>query len=176
MTEGVGAFPSASQAVSEDGAGVVVLVFRMDGREHALPVQNVVEVLRMVAAMPLPEAPPWVYGVINFRGRVIPLIDLRSRLGAPRREPDLSTPIIVVQANEMVAGLMVDEVVDVLTLRSEAVDAPVRVPPAAPGSAVSGVARRGDRLLLLLEPGHLCESSVDLRLPLHVEEIRESVR
>jgi purine-binding chemotaxis protein CheW len=148
----------------------------MDGREHALPVEDVVEVLRMVAATPLPEAPPWVCGVINLRGRVIPLIDLRSRLGAPRREPDLSTPIIAVQANDVAAGLVVDEVVEVLALPREAVDSPDRVTAAAPASALSGVARRGDRLILVLDPQRLLEGSVDLRLPLDVQEAHEAHR
>jgi purine-binding chemotaxis protein CheW len=171
MTERVVPSRPASQAASED-AGAVLLVFRVEGREHALPVKDVVEVLRMVAATPLPEAPPWVGGVINFRGRVIPLIDVRSRLGAPRREPDLSTPIIVVETNEVAAGLVVDEVVEVLALRSEAVDPPGRVTASAP--AVAGVARQGDRLILVLDGERLCDGSVDLRLSFAVEETREA--
>lgn len=141
-----------------DIAGVGVLVFCIDGREHGVAVEDVVEVLRMVASTPLPEAPPWLGGVINFRGRVIPLIDVSSRLGAPTRPRDLSTRIIVVLADESPVGLIVDDVVEVLTLPAEAVDA------ARPGAdavpAVSGVARDGDRIILLVDRGRLCEGSV----------------
>lgn len=145
-----------------DAAGVMLLVFRLEGREHALPVEDVVEVLRMVAATPLPEAPPWVDGVINVRGRVIPLVDLRRRLGAPRREPDVSTPIIVVQAAETATGLVVDEVVELLVLGSEALASPA---PVTASSAVAGVAREGDRLILVLDRERLCAGSVDHHLP-----------
>jgi purine-binding chemotaxis protein CheW len=140
-----------------------LLILRMQGHEHALPVDDVVEVLRMVAATPLPDAPPWVSGVINLRGRVIPLVDLRSRLGAPGLEPDVSTPIVVVEADGATVGLVVDEVVEVLALPSEAMTLPG--PVTAASTAVSGVARAGDRLILVLDWGRLCEGSADLRLP-----------
>jgi purine-binding chemotaxis protein CheW len=158
----------------EAAPSVVLLVFRMDGREHALPVEDVVEVVRMVAATPLPEAPVWVGGVINFRGRVIPLIDARARLGAPRREPDLSTRIIVVQTSEWAAGLVVDEVVEVLPVRAEALDPPGKA--TAGAAAVSGVVSEDDRLILVLDRDRLLEGSVDLRLPFDLEQTREAER
>jgi purine-binding chemotaxis protein CheW len=136
----------------------------MDGHEHALPVEDIVEVLRMVAPTPLPDAPPWMSGVINVRGRVIPLVDLQRRLGGPRLEPEVSTSIIVVGAGREAAGLMVDEVVEVLALPSHAVTVPG--PLTAAATAVSGVARHGDRLILVLDWGclsqgfaHLCAAS-----------------
>lgn len=140
----------------------VLLVFRIAGREHALPVEDVVEVVRMVAATRLPEAPPWVVGVINFRGRVIPLIEVRGRIGEPSREPDLSTPIIVVQSSEVAAGLVVDEVLEVLTVPRAALDMPRRVD--APANAVSGVVRVDDRLILVLDWERLWDGSLDLTM------------
>lgn len=148
--------------------GVVLVVFRIESREFALPVEEVVEVLRMVAATPLPEAPPWVGGVINCRGQVVPLIDVRSRLGVAGREPRLSDAIIVVQTDGVVTGLVVDEVVEVLALRSEAVEPRDRVASAAPG--VAGVARQGDRLILVLDREQLCDGSLALPLPFDVVE------
>lgn len=173
MIERIGVMGTDPRA-SEEAAGVVLLVFRVEGRELALTVEEVVEVVRMVAPTPLPEAPPWVGGVINCRGQVVPLIDVRSRVGAPRREPDLSDAIIVVQTDEAVIGLVVDEVVEVLALRSGAVEPPGRVASTAPG--VSGVAREGDRLILVLDQEHLCQGTADLRLPFDVGEARETVR
>jgi purine-binding chemotaxis protein CheW len=115
-----------------------------------------------------------VGGVINFRGRVIPLIDARARLGAPRREPDLSTRIIVVQTSEWAAGLVVDEVVEVLPVRAEALDPPGKA--TAGAAAVSGVVSEGDRLILVLDRDRLLEGSVDLRLPFDLEQTREAER
>jgi purine-binding chemotaxis protein CheW len=142
---------------------VQVLVFTLHGRELALPVEEVIEVLRMVAVTALPEAPCWVAGVINLRGRIIPVIDLRARLGMPPREPALSTPIIVVGRREAAAGLLADGAVEVLTLPSEAVEPPDRLP--APAPAVTGMARQGDRLILVLDPRRLCEGLAHPPLP-----------
>jgi purine-binding chemotaxis protein CheW len=152
----------------EASAALLFLVFRMDGREHALPIEHVVEVVRMVAITRMPEAPPWVSGVINFRGQVIPLVDVRIRLGAPRRAPDLSTPIVVVKTSEIVAGLVVDEVVEVLAIRSESVDPPSHA--TAVSTAVSGVAREGDRLIFVLDRDRICDGAVDLSLTFTTED------
>lgn len=143
-------------------AGAVLLVFRVEGREHALPAADVAEVVRMVASTPLPEAPDWVAGVINFRGRVIPLVDVRTRLGAPPRDADLATPIIVVAAGDSAAGMVVDEVVEVLTV-SGGGWGPLEAG-GAPGSAVAGVTRSGNRLIVVLDPERLCADSAGLLL------------
>jgi purine-binding chemotaxis protein CheW len=142
---------------------VEVLVFTVGGHDHALPVEDVIEVVRMVAVTPLPEAPAWVAGVINMRGRIIPVIDLRTRLGLPPREPDLSTPIIIVGGSEAAAGLVADAAGEVLALPSAVVESPHRVPTPVP--AVSGVVRQGDRLILLLDSRRLCEGSTHLAAP-----------
>jgi purine-binding chemotaxis protein CheW len=139
---------------------VQLLVFRLDGREHALPLEHVVEVFRMLAVAPLPEAPPSVRGVMDLRGRVIPVIDLRARLGMPAREPDLSTPIVVVETGGAAAGLVTDEVVEVLALPSEAVEAIDRT--AGPARVVTSLARLDGRLVLVLDTEALCSGSGDL--------------
>jgi purine-binding chemotaxis protein CheW len=126
-------------------------------RQYALPVEDVIEVVRMVAVTPLPEAPASVAGVINMRGRIVPVIDLRTRLGMSPRDPELSTPIIVVGRSEAAAGLVADGATEVLALANTAVESPH--PRSAPAPAVSGMAHEGDRLILLLDPERLCEDS-----------------
>jgi purine-binding chemotaxis protein CheW len=151
--------------VIRDGAAVparLLLVFIVEDQAHALAVEHVVEVVRMVAATPLAAAPVWVGGAINFRGRVIPLIDVRARLGGPRREPDLSTSIIVVETSEMLAGLLVDEVEAVLALDDQAITPSGSV---VADSPVSGVARDRERLIVVLDPERLCADSGALAVP-----------
>jgi purine-binding chemotaxis protein CheW len=137
-----------------------LLVFRLDGREHALPLEQVVEVFRIVAVTPLPEVPPWVRGVMDVRGRVIPVIDLRVKLGMPDRTPDLSTPIVVVETGGVPAGLVTDEVVEVLALPDAALERSHH----AAGSVrvVTSVARPGGRLVIVLDTEALCEGAHDL--------------
>jgi purine-binding chemotaxis protein CheW len=138
-----------------------VVVFRLDGREHALPLEHVVEVFRMVAVAAVPEAHRWVLGVVNLRGRVIPVIDLRRRLGLSAREPELATPIIVVKAGGRAAGLVADDVVEVMALPGKALDPPDDL--VGPATVVSSIAHAGNRLVLVLDTMSLLEGSEDLR-------------
>jgi purine-binding chemotaxis protein CheW len=151
---------SAPPPAAADAGPLRLVVFRLQGIEHAVRVEDVVEVLRMVAITPVAEAPPWVSGVIDLRGRVIPVIDLRRRLGMAEREPDLSTPILVVRSQSVTAGLVADEVVEVLALPSEAALSPPGA--TAPLSSVSSAIRHADRLLLILDVDRVCEGSGDL--------------
>jgi purine-binding chemotaxis protein CheW len=93
-----------------------VVVFQVEGRSYALPLEQVVEVLRMVAVTPLPEAPGWVAGVVNLRGTLIPMIDLRPRLGVARVELDPSQMFLVAEARGRTVGVLADEVQDVVQL------------------------------------------------------------
>ncbi len=153
-----GSPPPVSQAVDETSLSHV-LVFKADSREYALPVRDVVEVVRMVVITPLPEAPSWVDGVLNFRGRVIPVLNLRARLGIPRREPDLSTPIVITEAKSGLFGLVADELVEVLPLSTDQVDTPTAENAAT--QAVASMVRHHDRLILVLDPHRLHDEPLD---------------
>jgi purine-binding chemotaxis protein CheW len=144
-----------------------VLIFKVEARECALPVHHVVEVARMVAITPLPETPPWLDGVFNFRGRVVPLVDLRARLGIPRREPDLSTPIVITMAKAGLFGLVPDELIEVLPVADHQLDASNGQPAASP--AVAAMIRHGDRLLLVLDSDRLHDGSLNAVLPNRIE-------
>lgn len=131
------------------------LTFRLHGSEYALNVGDVLEALSMVALARLPEAQPWLAGMLNLRGRVVPVIDLRLRLGLPARPTGLDTPILVVQWAGRSVGLIVDEVTEVLTLPADALSEPDQLAGAA--HPVVCVARSGDRLILLLDLKRICE-------------------
>jgi purine-binding chemotaxis protein CheW len=138
------------------------VVFRLAGRQYAVGVGDVVEVLRMVAVQPLPQAPGWVLGVLNYRGRVIRVLDGRARLGLPRVEPGVSTSIAVVQAGGRIVGVVVDEAVGFAVLPEEVVQRGGEV--AGEGSVVCAVARRGDELVLVLDCARLCADLGDADL------------
>jgi purine-binding chemotaxis protein CheW len=125
------------------------VVFRLAEQEYALRLENVSEVLRMVAITPLPEAPAWLAGVINLRGRVIAVTDLRLRLGLPAPAPGLNTPIIVVEAGGRQLGLIADSVVEVLTNAAEADDLPAGL--AGYSRLAQATLRAGDRLITILD-------------------------
>ncbi|HEY1331025.1 MAG TPA: chemotaxis protein CheW, partial [Actinomycetota bacterium] len=133
-----------------------LVVVRLD-REYALPAEHVLEVVRMVAVTPLPEAPPWLAGVINLRGRVVPLIDLRIRLGLPPVEHGLTTAILILQAGGTIVGLIADVVTEMLEVGTDAIEPPGEL--AGLNSPVSELARAGDRLILILDAARLCDAA-----------------
>lgn len=130
-----------------------LVVFELDDREFALPIQDVAEILPMVLVTPVPEVPPWVVGVVNLRGRVIPIVDLRTRLGMQPRPAELTTPILVAEQGTRKLGLIADAVRDVIELSDDALE-----PPAELGTgetdhpdAVSALGRIDDRLIVVLD-------------------------
>jgi purine-binding chemotaxis protein CheW len=133
------------------------VVFRLAEHEYALRLENVSEVLRMVAITPLPEAPPWLAGMINLRGRVIAVTDLRLRLGLPAPEPGLNTPIIVVEADGRQLGLIADSVVEVLTQAAESTDLPAGL--VGQSRLAQATLRAGGRLITVLDLGPLSAGS-----------------
>jgi purine-binding chemotaxis protein CheW len=150
-----------ASALSETEPGSVdatqLVVFRIERSEYALPVGNVGEILRMVAISPVPEAPAWLPGVINLRGKVIPVIDLRIRLGLPRVPVGLNTPIIVAETEGQMVGLVADSVSELLSVPLDAIEPPdARV---GASNAVESVARAGERLILIFDLERVCSGS-----------------
>jgi purine-binding chemotaxis protein CheW len=153
---------TSADVQTTDGPGGPVedarfVVFTLGGYEYGLRADNVDEVIRFVAVTPVPESPEWVLGVIDLRGRTIPVVDGRRRLGLPEREDWLAAAIVVVASGGVVSGLVVDTAVDMTTVGVETLETAPDVPSvpaveAASRVAVSVVARVGERLILVLDP------------------------
>ena len=130
------------------------VVFRLAGREYGLPIEQVMEVIRMAALAPLPGAPDWLQGVLNLRGKAVPVMDLRRRLGLPALPVGLHTPIILARTRERPVGLIADEALDVLVLGDGAMEPPD--PLAGDDHAVAAIGRSGDRLVMVFDLDRLC--------------------
>ncbi len=120
------------------------VVFTLAAHEYALPLEHVVEAIHMVAIVPAPNAPAWLAGVINLRGRVLPVMDLRVRLGLPPRAPDLSARILVTAVGANGLGLLVDAATEVLMQSADSVELP-----AIPNGLA--VIRAGERLITVID-------------------------
>ena len=142
----------------------MLVVFELDDREFALPIEDIAEVLHMVLITPVPEVPPWVVGVINLRGRVIPIVDLRTRLGMQPRPARLETPILVAEQATRKLGLIADAVRDVISVPEDAFEPPAQVGAIEVGhtDTVSSVARLGDRLIVVLDLARLTADAAPL--------------
>ena len=129
------------------------VIFRVESGYYALPLERVVEVLRMVSVRPVPDGPAWLAGVINLRGRVLPIMDLRARLGLPPQPVRLETRIIVTDAGgpagQQFIGLLADEALEVLSQPAAAIELPAALPGATarPLAAVQA----GDRLVTVFD-------------------------
>ena len=98
-----------------------LISFRIGEQEYCVDIMAVREIRGWAAATPLPQSPPYVRGVINLRGAVLPIIDLANRLGFGVTEPDARHVIIVVRIGGRVVGLLVDAVSEILTTTADAI-------------------------------------------------------
>ncbi len=131
-----------------------VVSFQIGSEEYAVDILEVQEIIRMVELTPVPKAPYFVEGVINLRGKVIPIIDLRLRFGLSAAEQTKETRIIVVDVSRVILGLVVDSVSEVLRVPSNLIESP---PNGKQGGAEfhKGVGRIDGRLLIMLNLNRL---------------------
>src|SRR5581483_12061893 len=107
------------------GEVVQVVSFRLGNEEYGVDISQVQEIIRMVEITHVPRAPRFMEGVINLRGQLIPIIDLRTRFGMTRAEHTKSTRIVVTEIGTKKVGMVVDSVSEVLRLPNDAIeDAP----------------------------------------------------
>lgn len=125
--------------------------FIVGGDEFALEIMKIREIINPLPIRPVPRSPEFVEGVIDLRGAILPVVDLRKRLGLPPAEPGLSRKIIIAALQGRTVGLVVDAVREVLRISPEDVQPPPAVAVGAGGALVSGVCSLGGRILLLLD-------------------------
>ena len=125
------------------------LTFVLGGEEYGLEILKVQEIRGSSAITPLPNTPPYMKGVMNLRGAVVPIIDMRERLGVERAADAARPVIVVVTHGRRVAGLIVDAVSDVLTV-TPAERAAIPELGGVDTRMLDGLARAGERLVLLV--------------------------
>ncbi|MEW6599291.1 MAG: chemotaxis protein CheW [Pseudomonadota bacterium] len=114
-----------SQDLAFAGGAVVELIsFEIGGQEFCIDIRSVREIRGWAPATPMPHSPEYIVGVINLRGMVMPVIDLRSRLGLGQTEPTERHVIVVIQADGRTAGLLVDGVRESFHVETSSLQAP----------------------------------------------------
>lgn len=127
-----------------------VIVFQLNDESYGVDVYQVRSIERMQPITRVPGAPPFVKGVINLRGVVTPVIDLRSRLGLQEQPYTDETRIIIVSVDDKDVGLIVDAANDVIDLPASSVEPPPDVVGGVRTEFLRGVAKWGDGVLVLL--------------------------
>jgi len=125
--------------------------FKIGTEEFGLDILKVQEINRMVEITRVPNSPEYVSGVINLRGKVIPVVDLRWRFGLGRKEEDKNTRIIVVELEGVVVGFVVDQVKEVLRIPKSVTEPPPAMVAGIGSEYITAVGKLKDRLLILLD-------------------------
>ncbi len=129
--------------------------FRLDDEDYAIPITRIREIILMKPITRLPQVPDAIEGLINLRGNVIPIINLRKRFGLTPRPFDDETRTIVVTVEDKIVGCIVDEVTQVMRISGDQIQ-PVPISMAAVSRRfVSGLAKLEDRLLIILDTDKL---------------------
>ena len=127
------------------------LTFRLDDEQYGIDITAVQEIVSMMHVTPVPRAAKFLHGVINLRGKIIPIIDLRVRFGMTPVMATATTCIVVVRTGGPPVGIVVDNVCEVLDIAPADADALPALGPYVNSEFVSGIGRSGDTVTLLLD-------------------------
>ncbi len=158
-----------SKAMGDDTEQLIS--FAVGEEDYGVEIQKVKEVIRKKEITRLPKTPAFMRGVINLRGDVIPIIDLREKFGLEQEEYTEMTRVIVVEVDEKSIGMVVDSVSHVIRLSQDEIEPP---PPLVGGLSIDylrGVGKLGDKLIVLLKIDQILTEQEKLEL----QEIEEMV-
>ena len=127
------------------------VAFRLSGETYGIPITLVHEIIRSCEITQIPRTPEYVRGVVNLRGKIVPVIDLRRRLGLPEVEKTGATRIVVVEVNDSVIGMIVDSVSEVIRILNSQIEPPTELVADVEKDLISGVGKRENGLIILLD-------------------------
>lgn len=136
---------------SDDSSLIQLVTFKIGEEEFGVDILKVQEIIRMMPITKVPNAPNFVEGVINLRGSVIPIIDMRKRFGMSANAHDAQTRITVMDLQGQVVGFVVDAVREVLRIKESTIEPPPAVVSGIGSEYLKGVGKLDDRLLILLD-------------------------
>ncbi|WP_297827802.1 chemotaxis protein CheW [uncultured Desulfovibrio sp.] len=138
-----------------DGDLIQLVTFHIGEEEFGVDILAVQEIIRLMQITMVPHAPVFIEGVINLRGKVIPVINMRARFNMPAREHDSNTRIVVMELEQKIVGFLVDGVSEVLRIPAGTVEDPPPVVAGIGSEYIRGIGKLNDRLLILLELDNL---------------------
>ena len=137
-----------------------IIVFRLGSNKFGLSLEQVYEVVQMVAVTKIPDSPQWIGGVISVHGQVVPIIDLRTRFNLLPQEIKLNTPIILTNFKKRIVGLIVDEMVGVMSFSSLSMTPPKEIEIEA--AYIKSFANEGQELVMVLDMENVVEGIEEL--------------
>lgn len=130
-----------------------LVIFHLAKEYYGVDIAAVESIIKLQEITSIPQAPAFVEGVINLRGAVLPVIDLRKRFGLPQTAPTKDTRIVVVEMSGTTVGMIVDAVNEVLQVPVEDIEPPSPMVTTLDSAFITGIAKVSDRLIILLDLG-----------------------
>lgn len=142
-----------TQELAAGDLGGKFLIFMLNDRSYGISILSVNEIIGLLDITPVPKMPHFLRGVINLRGKIIPIIDLRLKLSMEEKEYDEKTCIVIVNATEdarQQVGLVVDMVSEVFDIPSENINPPLNYSSSEHGNFLDGIGKIKDKVIMLL--------------------------
>ena len=130
-----------------DDGDCEILIFGVGARHYGLPLAHVREIVRAAAFTPLPKAPAIIEGVVDLRGRIVPLLDIRTRFGLPAKPVEPSDHLVIAQAGERIVAIRADRAAGLARIPTREIFAAEEVSPAV--NYVAGIAALADGVLVI---------------------------
>lgn len=153
MTEST---PTATRSSARTADTVQFLTFTLGNEEYAIPILQAQEIKGYTGLTPIPSAPSYVTGVMNLRGAVVPVYDLRKRFSMPAAEYTRFSVVVVVGVGSKVCGMVVDAVSEVLAVAESAIAPPPELGIGGDAAFVTGMFEAGGKLVAVLDVGRIC--------------------
>lgn len=131
------------------------LTFALASEEYGIEIRHVTEIIGIQHITPVPDMPHYVKGVINLRGKVIPVMDVRIRFAMPEKEYNDRTCTIVINVNDQSVGLIVDQVSEVLDIPKSNIEPPPRVHKGESSKFIQGMGKVGEKVKIILNADKL---------------------
>ena len=141
-----------------------IVSFLVGDREFAVNISRIIEIIYYKPAMPLPESPEFVEGVVDLRGTVIPVLNLKKRLHLPSKNTTRPNHILIVRLKDKMIGIVVDEVKQVVQIDEEQIQSSQNILERTSSKYLQGVCKLNDRLVFLLSLDTLLTEDEQARL------------
>jgi purine-binding chemotaxis protein CheW len=155
-----------------------LVLFELGKEIYGVDISVVIEIIRMQPITKVPKAPVFVEGVINLRGKVIPIVDMRKRFGLPKAEQNKDNRIMVLDSGGQNVGIIIDAVTEVLRIPSDSVEPPSDIIVSAASDYLLGITKHDKNMIILLDMDRVLAkdgvSATSISRDLEQKDVKES--
>ena len=141
-----------------------LILFSLGRGNYGIPIDNINEIKKMEEITVVPKAPKFIEGVINLRGNVVPVIDLRKRFGMENFDVTKKTKIIIVEVGKRQFGVIVDSVAEVVTLAQDQIEPSLPTVSGLKAEFINGIGKMDGKLIIILEISKILQSTEDIQI------------